>query len=142
MWHVLPTGGNQHCFKQDRPFFLVTQPASLINRSARTTLRVGASAFANAVVCDAGLCHEAGIDDSCVMQRLNALGVTSNVSRHPVCSDPKWKIFISNSFSFSDQDPLEVPLAMREYIVNFFGCRECGKNFLKESKNLENEISR
>ena len=39
-------------------------------------------------------------------------------------------------------DPREVALAMRGYIVNFFGCRECAKNFQKEAVSLEKQIDR
>ena len=39
-----------------------------------------------------------------------------------------------------DYDPAEVLKAIVDYIPNFFGCRECGQNFLKETANYKDAV--
>ncbi len=39
-------------------------------------------------------------------------------------------------------DPQEVLIAMRDYIVAYFGCRECAQNFQKEAVSIEKEVDR
>ncbi len=39
-------------------------------------------------------------------------------------------------------DPQEVLIAMRDYIVAYFGCRECAQHFKNEAASIENEVQR
>ena len=48
--------------------------------------------------------------------------------------------FLFVYFSVADADAKEVLNAMKGYITNYFGCRECARNFQKEVQDLSTKV--